>query len=936
MAKGKKLQILEQIIIKGAATNNLNNVDLVIPKNQLVVVTGVSGSGKSSLVMDVLYAEGQRRYVESLSSYARQFLSRMKKPEVEMISGLSPAIAIEQKTVGGNARSTVGTMTEVYDYFRMLYARIGKTISPISGEIVKRHTVSDIVDYIKSLEDGLKILMYVPLHENQMRTIVDELKYMMEKGFPRLLYKGDTYNIEDFLNEGIVDSAELLSSKSATDIYILIDRIVSGKSKENLERIADSTQVALNEGMGKCIVKVMGGERVEFNNKFELDGMTFIQPNPQLFNFNNSLGACKKCEGYGRIIGIDPGKVIPDVTKSVFEGAVACWNGVKYGKWKEELIMHSDFLKFPIHRAYMDLTQEEKDILWKGNDNFKGILGFFEEVKAKSYKIQNRVLLSRFRGRTICDICEGGRLREEASYVKIAGKSIMELVDMSIEDLAIFFKNINLSDSDEKIAKRLLIEINTRLGVMLDVGLGYLTMNRLSNTLSGGETQRINLTRILGSNLTNSLYILDEPSIGLHPRDINKLVKVLIKLRDLDNTVIVVEHEENIIKNADYIVDIGPFAGIHGGNVVFSGKFDEFLKQVDTNLTAAYFTGDKEIEITAFKRKLIANINIKNARMHNLKGIDVKIPINALTVVTGVSGSGKSTLVREVLEPSLAEVLQHGIGTNNIVSGDIDMIRQIEYVSQKPIGKSSRSNPVTYVKAYDHIRKIFSNQQLSKIRGYKPGYFSFNTDGGRCETCKGEGEINVEMQFLADIKLVCEECGGKRFKKEILEVEYRGKNIFDVLSMTIEEALVFFNDHKEITKRIKALDDVGLGYVKLGQSSNTLSGGEAQRIKLASFLSKRDDGNNIFFIFDEPTTGLHYHDVARLLDSLNALVERGHTVLVIEHNLDVVRAADWVIDLGPDGGNNGGNLVFQGRVEDLIECKDSYTGKYLKERNNLN
>ncbi len=932
MSKEKKLQILEEIIIKGATTNNLNHVDLTIPKNQLVVVTGVSGSGKSSLVMDVLFAEGQRRYVESLSSYARQFLSRMKKPEVEMISGLSPAIAIEQKTVGGNARSTVGTMTEIYDYLRMLYARIGKTISPVSGEIVKRHSVTDVVDFIKTIEEGKKLLIYIPLHENKTRTIYDELKYMMEKGFPRLIYMGEIYNIEDFLEENIVEIKEFLDSDAAKNIFILIDRIIAGNDKENLERIADSVQVALSESMGKCIVKVIGGDETEFNNRFELDGMTFIQPNPQLFNFNNSLGACKKCEGYGRIIGIDPEKVIPDQTKSIFEGAVACWNGVKYGRWKDELIMHSEFLKFPIHRPYMDLSDEEKDILWKGNNNFRGIMGFFEEIKAKSYKIQNRVLLSRFRGRTTCDACEGGRLREEASYVKIDGKNIMQLVDMPIEDLIVFFENLNISETDAKIAKRLLIEIKTRLSVMIDVGLGYLTMNRLSNTLSGGETQRINLTRILGSNLTNSLYILDEPSIGLHPRDINRLVKVLKKLRDFDNTVIVVEHEENIIENADYIVDIGPFAGMHGGNVVFSGEFSEFVKQADDNLTAAYFTGERKIDVTPHKRQLIANIFIKNARKHNLKGIDVQIPLNALTVVTGVSGSGKSTLIKEVLEPALTEAMQHGQGTNTLVSGDIDLIKQIEYVNQKPIGKSSRSNPVTYVKAYDHIRKIFSNQQLSKIRGYKPGYFSFNTDGGRCETCRGEGEINVEMQFLADIKLVCDECNGKRFKKEILEVEYRGKNIYDVLDMTIEEALIFFNDHKEITKRIKALDDVGLGYVKLGQSSNTLSGGEAQRIKLASFLSKREDGNNIFFIFDEPTTGLHYHDVARLLESLNALVERGHTVLVIEHNLDIVKAADWVIDLGPDGGNRGGNLVFQGRVEDLVNCKESYTGQYLRKR----
>jgi len=930
MSRDKKLQISEKIVIKGAKTNNLKSVDLTIPKNQLVVVTGVSGSGKSSLVMDVLYAEGQRRYVESLSAYARQFLSRMKKPEVEMISGLSPAIAIEQKTVGGNARSTVGTMTEIYDYLRMLFARIGKTISPISGEEVKKHSVSDVVDYIKTLDKGTKLLISIPLHDNENRKIGEELKYMMEKGFPRLMYKNEIYRIEEFLEEKIIDKSKYLNSKQAKQIDILIDRVISDNNKENLERIADSVNTALIESLGICKVTKLEEAPVEFNNRFELDGINFIQPTPQLFNFNNSLGACKKCEGYGRIIGIDPDKVIPDPSKSIFEGAVACWSGVKYGRWKEELIMHSDFLNFPIHRPYIDLTEVEKDLLWNGNTQFRGIYGFFEEVKAKSYKIQNRVLLSRYRGRTTCDSCGGGRLRIEASYVKITGKDIMDLVEMPIDILADFFKNIKLSESDQKIAKRLLTEIKTRLNVMNEVGLGYLTLNRLSNTLSGGETQRINLTRILGSNLTNSLYILDEPSIGLHPKDISKLVKVLKKLRDLDNTVIVVEHEESIIRNADYIVDIGPLAGIHGGNVVFSGEFEKFVKLSDTNLTAAYFTGEKKIEVPKHKRKLIANIHIKNARKHNLKGIDVKIPLNAFTVVTGVSGSGKSTLIREILEPEISNTIAHGIQSNSLVTGDIEMIRQVEYVNQKPIGKSSRSNPVTYVKAYDHIRKLFSNQQLSNIRGYKPGYFSFNTDGGRCETCKGEGEINVEMQFLADVKLICEECNGKRFKKEILEVEYRGKSIYDVLDTTIEEALIFFNDHKEITKRIQALADVGLGYVKLGQSSNTLSGGEAQRIKLASFLSKKDDGNSIFFIFDEPTTGLHYHDVARLIESLNTLVERGHTVLVIEHNLDVIRTADWVIDLGPGGGNKGGNLVFQGRVEDLINCKESYTGQYLK------
>ena len=753
---------------------------------------------------------------------------------------------------------------------------------------------------------------------------------MLEKGFPRILFKQEVYSIEDFIEDKKIDISKSLVTKDAENISILIDRIVIDDDEENFERIADSVQTAFNESLGICKLQVLNNEEVDFNNRFELDGLSFIQPTPQLFNFNNSLGACNKCEGYGRIIGIDKSKVVPDESKSVFDGAVACWNGLKYGKWKDELSMHSDFFNFPIHRSYNELTKTQIDFLWNGNEQFRGIYGFFEEVKSKSYKIQNRVLLARYRGRTTCDQCNGSRLRKEASYVEVSGKNIMDLVDLPIEKLYIYFDELKLNKHDEKIAKRLLTEVKSRLKVMINVGLGYLSINRLSVTLSGGETQRINLTRILGSNLTNSLYILDEPSIGLHPRDINRLVIVLKQLRDYDNTVIVVEHEENIIANADYIVDIGPLAGIHGGEVVFSGSFNKFKKQGDKNLTAAYFTGKKKIEVPKQRRKIIGNIHIKNARKHNLKGIDVRIPLNVLTVVSGVSGSGKSTLVKDVFEPILSELISNNDRSGNIISGDIDMIKQVEFVSQRPIGKSSRSNPVTYVKAYDHIRKLFSIQQLSKIRGYKPGYFSFNVDGGRCETCKGEGEINVEMQFLADIKLECDECGGKRFKKEILDVNYRGKNISDVLNMTIEESLIFFNDHNEITKRLKALDDVGLGYVKLGQSSNTLSGGEAQRIKLALFLSKKEDGNNMLFIFDEPTTGLHYKDVEKLIESLNALVERGHTVLVIEHNMDIIRAADWVIDLGPEGGDKGGNLVFQGRVEDLVNCEESYTGQYLK------
>ena len=922
----------DEIYIKGAKTNNLNNIDLKIPKNQLIVVTGVSGSGKSSLVMDVLYAEGQRRYVESLSSYARQFLARMKKPEVEFITGLSPAIAIEQKVVGGSSRSTVGTMTEIYDYLRMLYARIGRTYSPVSGEEVKKHSVSDVIDFVRELDPGIKMLLHIPLHRDEIRTLGEELKYMMEKGFPRMLYKNEIYSIDEFLLNPLIDIGISLNSIEADLINILIDRIVSGNDKDNLDRIADSALTGFNEGNGICKISDTSGNTTEFSNRFESDDISFILPNPQLFNFNNSLGACKKCEGYGKIIGIDPGKVIPDESKSVFEGAVACWQGEKYGVWRDNLIMHSDFLDFPIHKPYCDLPDVHKELLWKGNRHFRGIFDFFAEIQEKSYKIQNRVLLSRYRGRTTCDECGGGRLRTEAGYVKINNKSIMDLVEIPIDQLFDFFDHIDLTEHETKVARRLLIEIKSRLKTMTDVGLAYLTLNRLSNTLSGGETQRINLTRILGSNLTNSLYILDEPSIGLHPRDITRLVSVLENLRDHDNTVIVVEHEENIIANADYIVDIGPMAGIHGGNIEFSGTFEDFKKQGANNLTAAYFTGLKKIEQPDSKRKLIANIYFKNARKNNLKGINFKIPLNAITAITGVSGSGKSTLIKEIVIPTLENILNNSENALSNIDGDFKLIKSIEYVDQKPIGKSSRSNPVTYVKAYDHIRKTFANEHLSKIKGLTPGHFSFNTDGGRCETCKGEGEINVEMQFLSDIKLECDECGGKRFKKDVLDVLYRGKNIHDVLEMTIEEALIFFNDHKEITKRLDALNEVGLSYIKLGQSSNSISGGEAQRIKLASFLSKKDDSNHILFVFDEPTTGLHYFDISKLIKSFNALVEMGHTIIVIEHNMDVILSADWVIDLGPEGGINGGNLVFQGRVEDLVDCKESYTGQFLAER----
>lgn len=925
----------QYIQIRGARTNNLKNIDISIPKNKFVVVTGVSGSGKSSLVMDVLFAEGQRRYVESLSSYARQFLARMKKPEVDYIEGLSPAIAIEQKVIGGSSRSTVGTMTEIYDYLRMMFARIGRTFSPVSGQEVRKNNVSDVIDYLSKLESEKKLLIHIPIHKLERRTLGDELKYMMDKGFPRILLDNEIIAIEAFLENPTIDININLTLDECDRINILIDRIITGNEKENLERIADSVQTCFNEGGGICRISDTSGNIVEFSNRFEADNINFISPTPQLFNFNNSLGACKKCEGYGKIIGIDPNKVIPDQSKSIYEGAVACWHGEKYGEWKDYLVMHSEFLNFPIHKPYCDLSKDQVEFLWRGNAHFQGIYGFFNEIQEKSYKIQNRVLLARYRGRTTCDDCRGGRLRKEASYVKIGGHNIMDFVEMSIIELLDFFHNLLLPEHDKKIAGRLMVEIKTRLKTMIDVGLGYLTLNRLSNTLSGGETQRINLTRILSSNLTNSMYILDEPSIGLHPKDINRLVNVLKNLRDQDNTLIVVEHEENIIANADHIIDIGPMAGIHGGEICFNGTFEDFKNLGNINLTSSYFSGLKKVYSPDLKRKLISNVYFKNARKNNLKGFDFKFPLNVLTVVTGVSGSGKSTLVKEVIIPAFENFLNNQGEQIVNLEGDYKQIKSIEYVDQKPIGKSSRSNPVTYVKAYDHIRKIFANENLSKIKGFTPGHFSFNTEGGRCETCKGEGEINVEMQFLSDIKLECDECNGKRFKKDVLEVTFRGKNIFDVLDMTIEEALIFFNDHKEITKRIQALNDVGLSYIKLGQSSNSFSGGEAQRIKLASFLSKKEDSGNILFIFDEPTTGLHYHDIAKLINSFNALVEMGHTILVIEHNLDVIRAADWIIDLGPEGGNDGGNLVFQGRVEDIVNCKESYTGQYLLKRGEL-
>lgn len=919
----------DDIFIKGAKSNNLKNVSLSIPRNKLVVVTGVSGSGKSSITMDTLFAEGQRRYVESLSSYARQFLMRMKKPEVDYIKGICPAIAIEQKVSTSNARSTVGTLTEVYDYLRILYARVGKTVSPISGQVVKKQAVSDVVDFIHQHPDGTKVQVFIPLKKKYDRTVAQELNLILQKGYTRVSIYGTLQRIED-----IIESGEYPDRKA---IKVLIDRfVVKADDEENQKRIADSVQTAFEASLGDCWVDIMGKEEREFNNRFELDGMTFEEPTPQLFNYNNPYGACPVCEGFGRVMGIDEDKVVPNKNLSVHEGAIACWRGEQHGRWLDVFKRVAHHFDFPIHRSYKHLTEEEKQTLWEGNAQFDGIHAFFAELEQKLYKIQNRVMLARYRGKTTCTHCNGGRLRKEAQYVKIAEHSITQLVDMPITDLLAFFESISLPQADQKVAKRLLYEVTSRLQFMVEVGLGYLTLNRVSATLSGGETQRINLTRTLGSNLTSSLYILDEPSIGLHPRDTNRLVKVLKTLRDLGNTVVVVEHEEDIIKNADYLVDMGPQAGIHGGEVVFAGNYERIHADAHDSLTAQYMSGRRQITLPAIRRKAKDFIQVRGARQHNLKEVAVDVPLNCFTVVTGVSGSGKTTLIKQIFYPALKkhfdEPIKTKLGEFDELSGALDQITQVELVNQRPIGRSSRSNPVTYVKAYDAIRSLFTDQQLAKINGFKPKHFSFNVEGGRCETCKGDGEVVVEMQFLADVRLECEDCGGKRFKQEVLDVTYRDKSIYEVLEMSIDEALVFFAEEKEVVTKLKPLQDVGLGYVKLGQSSSTLSGGEAQRVKLASFLGKERTSERILFIFDEPTTGLHFHDIQKLLDALNALVEKGHTVLVVEHNMEVIKSADWLIDLGPEGGINGGHLVYQGPAEGILEVESSHTGHYLREK----
>lgn len=917
----------EFIIIKNARVNNLKSLSVAIPRNKLVVVTGLSGSGKSSLAFDTLFAEGQRMYVESLSSYARQFLGRMEKPDVEYIKGVSPAIAIQQKATSKNPRSTVGTTTEIYDYLKLLYSRIGRTISPISGEEVKHNTVTDVVDYINTFEEGNKILISCPLQIAPERTMHKELDILLQKGFTRILIDGEVYFVEDLLSENKIPSGE---------VEILIDRaVVRQEDEDNQFRIADSVQTAFYEGHGECFVLVPGKQRKAFTDRFELDGMLFELPSVNFFSFNNPYGACRTCEGFGSVLGLDPDLIIPDKSLSVYEGAIAPWRGETSGKWLEPLVKNGIQFDFPIHRAYEDLDEAQKALLWTGNSYFKGLDEFFQFVASKMHKIQYRVMLSRFRGRTTCPDCKGTRLRKDAAYVKVANHSITDIVLMSIEKALAFFEGVRLTETEQKVASRLLKEIINRLEYIDKVGLGYLSLNRLTSSLSGGEYQRIKLATSLGSALVGSMYILDEPSIGLHPRDTDRLIVVLKSLRDLGNTVIVVEHEEKIMKAADQIIDIGPDAGVHGGELVFQGNLTELLRHGNT-YTAKYLQGVEKISLKEKSRTWKDSILIRGARENNLKNVQVKIPLNILTVVTGVSGSGKSSLIKKVLYPALGKMLGTVIdekGKLDKIEGDYKEITQVEFVDQNPIGKSSRSNPVTYVKAYDAIRNLFAEQGLSKQRGYKPSFFSFNVDGGRCEACQGEGTQKIEMQFMADIFLTCESCKGKRFKQEILDVQFMEKNISDVLDMTIDEAMEFFQGKTPIIHKLQPLQEVGLGYIGLGQSSNTLSGGEAQRVKLASFLGKNNmrASDHILFIFDEPTTGLHFHDIRKLLHSINALIDQGHSVIIIEHNTEVIKSADWVIDIGPEGGEEGGYITFEGTPEDLKEVQDNYTAKYLRE-----
>ncbi len=948
------------IHIKGARVHNLKNVTVTIPRNKLVVVTGVSGSGKSSLTIDTLFAEGQRRYAESLSAYARQFMQRMNKPDVDYIKGLCPAIAIEQKVVTRTPRSTVGSMTEVYDYLRLLFARTGKTISPVSGQEVKKDDVADVVNTICTLSAGAKVLLLVPFRQGSNRDIKEELNILLQKGFSRLYLKtdkdGELLRIEDLLEDAALQkklspaaagkagtgkkAALPLSTRTLSPgNFLLIDRLVAKDfDEDDRHRMADSATTAFYEGEGEMYLEVDGGKLRHFSNKFELDGIVFEEPVPNLFSFNNPFGACPTCEGFSQILGIDTDLIIPDKRLSIYEGAVAPWKGEKLGWWKDQFVKGAAKTDFPVHKPVMDLTPEQLKTLWEGWGSVLGIDAFFKEVEQNLYKVQYRVLLSRYRGRTTCTDCSGYRLRKEALYIKVGDKHIGQLCELPVKELAVWIEALQLSEYDEQVARRILTEIKHRLKTLLDVGLGYLTLNRLANSLSGGESQRIQLTRSLGSNLTNSLYILDEPSIGLHSRDTERLISVLKELRDLGNTVVVVEHDEMMMRSADHIIDMGPLASHLGGRVTAEGNYDAIIHNSDS-LTGKYLSGTFSIEPPATVRKWTRSITVEGARQNNLKDITVEFPLNTLCVVSGVSGSGKTTLVKQVLFPALSKLkgeFGDKAGLHKALTGDVDYITQVEMVDQNPIGKSSRSNPVTYIKAYDEIRDLFARQGLSKLRGFQPKHFSFNVDGGRCDACKGEGEQVVEMQFLADVHLTCEVCGGKRFKEEVLEVKYREKNVYDVLEMSVDEAITFFSDapgkEKEgldVAKKLKCLADVGLGYVKLGQSSDTLSGGEAQRVKLASFLGKGRASGTILFIFDEPTTGLHFNDIKKLLASFNALIEQGHSILVIEHNTDVIKSADWVIDLGPEAGDGGGTLVYAGKPDGLKKCKTSHTGKFL-------
>ena len=924
----KKITPLDSIYIHGARMHNLRNVNVEIPRNKLIVVTGVSGSGKSSLTIDTLFAEGQRRYAESLSAYARQFLMRLDKPDVDYISGLCPAVAIEQKVVSRTPRSTVGSMTEIYDYLKLLYARVGTTISPISGKEVKKDDTTDVLKSIRTFHNTDKIYLLVPFIISKNRKAEEELGILMQKGFSRL-----------FLNDKneILQIEELITQKKwkpNQDTYLLIDRfVVKDFEEEEENRILDSLSLAFYEGEGILYLKRNDESPIRYSNKFELDGIKFEEPVPNLFSFNNPYGACPTCEGYSQVLGIDADLVVPDQRLSVFDGAIAPWKGEKMNWWREQFIKGAKHFDFPIHRPYSELTAAEKDVLWKGNKHAHGINDFFKEVEENLYKVQFRVMLSRYRGRTICHDCQGYRLRQEALYIKINSLHIGELCRMPVRDLADWLKNLKLSTYKSAVAKRIMLELSQRLETMLDVGLGYLTLERLANSLSGGESQRIQLTRCLGSNLTNSLYILDEPSIGLHSRDTERLIKVLKNLRDLGNTVVVVEHDEQIMRESDYIIDMGPFASHLGGEVVAAGNYDELIKS-PRSLTGAYLRGDEKIDPPKEVRKWTQSIQVLGASENNLQHIDVEFPLGILTVVSGVSGSGKTTLIKKILFPALEKNItgiSEKAGLHKAISGDIDLIKHVEMIDQNPIGKSSRSNPVTYIKAWDGVRDLFASQSLSKIRGYLPKHFSFNVDGGRCDACKGEGEQTVEMQFLADVHLVCESCSGKKFKEEVLEVQYKNKNIFEILQLSVDDAIEFFIDEKDVSNKLKPLSDVGLGYIKLGQSSNTLSGGEAQRVKLASFLGKgKGHQDKILFIFDEPTTGLHFHDIKKLLKSFNALIDQGHSIIVIEHNIDVIQSADWVIELGPEAGDEGGKLVYAGIPKKMRQCKSSRTARFLK------